>query len=109
LTFSPGLAAPVNPFHTREFTAPELTDLLGRCGFAIETVFGVHAGPRLRALDTVHGGLVAAQLAAPPEDWSERLRADVAAIGTGDFAVVTADVHRLDESLDLLVLARRPF
>jgi SAM-dependent methyltransferase len=109
LTFSPGLDAPVNPFHTHEFTAAELTDLLDNCGFAIDTVYGLHAGDRLRALDADHDGFLAAQLAAAPEQWSQRLRADVAAVGTGDFAILAAEVHRVDESLDLLVLARRPF
>ena len=108
LTFSPDPDAPVNPFHTHEFTSAELTDLLSTCGFAIDRVLGLHAGPRLRALDTHYRGFVTAQLAAPPERWSERLRDDVAAVGTRDFAVLAADVHSVDESLDLVVLARRP-
>jgi SAM-dependent methyltransferase len=108
LTFSPGLAAPVNPFHTHEFTAAELTELLSRCGFAIDTVFGLHAGPRLRELDTAYDGFVAAQLATAPDGWGERLRRDVAAVGVGDFDIRAADVDGVDESLDLVVLARRP-
>ncbi|PZS14194.1 MAG: SAM-dependent methyltransferase [Pseudonocardiales bacterium] len=108
LTFSPGLDAPVNPFHAREFTAVELVDLLSRCGVDVESVFGLHAGARLRALDTEHDGFVMAQLAGPPERWSTRLRDDVAAVGTGDFDVRAADVHIVDESLDVVVLARRP-
>jgi SAM-dependent methyltransferase len=109
LTFSPGLDEPVNPFHTKEFTAAELVELLSRCGFDIESVLGLHASERLRALDTAHGGsFVDAQLASAPEEWSDRLRADVASVGTGDFAVLAADVHEVDESLDLVVLARRP-
>jgi SAM-dependent methyltransferase len=108
LTFSPGRDAPLNPFHSREFTAAELTDLLRAGDFAIDTVFGVHAGPRLVAMDAEHGGLVAAQLAAPPERWSARLRADVVAVTAADFVVRSAAVHGVDESLDLVVLARRP-
>jgi SAM-dependent methyltransferase len=108
LTFSPGLDAPVNPFHTHEFTAGELTDLLHRCGFGIDAVLGLHAGPRLAEFDARHGGFVAAQLAEPPDRWSERLRADVAAVGVDDFLIRAADVHSVDESLDLVVLARRP-
>lgn len=107
LTFSPGLDAPVNPFHTHEFTAPELTDLLSACDFAIDTVLGLHGGARLRELDIDHRGFVTAQLAAPPDRWSQRLREDVAAVGTADFAILAADVHCVDESLDLVVLARR--
>lgn len=108
LTFSPGLDAPVNPFHTHEFTASELSGLLSMCGFEIDTVLGLHAGQRLRDLDMRHGGLVAAQLSAPSHRWSQRLVDDVASVGTRDFGVVTADVHGVDESLDLVVLARRP-
>ena len=48
LTFSPGSDVPVNPFHTKEFTAAELAELLTRCGFAVDDVLGLHAGPRLR-------------------------------------------------------------
>jgi SAM-dependent methyltransferase len=108
LTFSPGLEGPVNPFHTHEFTAAELVDLLTRCGFEIAGVHGLHAGPRLAALDREHGGsFVNAQLAARADEWSEQLRKDVVSIRGTDFAVLAADVHSLDESLDLVVLARR--
>lgn len=107
LTFSPGLAAPLNPFHTHEFTAVELVDLLSRCGFVIEAVLGLHPGARLGTLDAEYDGLVEAQLAAPPQHWAKKLRADVATIVTGDFVVRAADVDSMDESLDLVVLARR--
>jgi SAM-dependent methyltransferase len=109
LTFSPGLDAPVNLFHTREFTGAELSDLLSRCGFALDTMLGLHAAPRLRALDAEYDGFAAAQLAAAPEQWSERLRDDVATVAARDFVVLASDVHSVDESLDLVVLARRPF
>ena len=109
LTFSPGAEEPVNPFHTKEFTADELVDLLARCGLAIETVLGLHAGPRLRELDRAHGGsFVDAQLARPPADWPKELLADVASVRVEDFLVLGTDAHDVDESLDLLVLARRP-
>jgi SAM-dependent methyltransferase len=109
LTFSPGRDEPVNPFHTKEFTAAELVGLVTKCGFETETVYGLHASDRLRALDCAYGGsFVDAQLAAPPDEWSDALRSDVGSVGTGDFAVLAADVHEVDESLDLLVLARRP-
>jgi SAM-dependent methyltransferase len=108
LTFSPGLDAPVNPFHTVEFTAAELVNLLERCGFEIETVYGLHAANRLAGLDERHGGsFVGAQLAAPPDEWPDGLRADVASVTTDDFAVVEAGQRPVDESLDLVVLARR--
>jgi SAM-dependent methyltransferase len=109
LTFSPGLDKPLNPFHTKEFTAAELCELLAGCGFVIETVAGLHAGARLGELDRRHGGsFVGAQLSTPPRDWPETLRRDVASVTTADFAVLAADVHDVDESLDLVVLARRP-
>lgn len=109
LTFSPGLAAPVNPFHTWEFTATELGGLLTACGFAGVTAFGVHAGARLAALDARHGGsFVAAQLAAPAGEWPTQLRADVAAVTVDDFAVLPGTERDVDTSLDLVVLAHRP-
>ena len=37
LTFSPGLDEPLNPFHTKEFTSPELTGLLEHCGLRVTT------------------------------------------------------------------------
>jgi SAM-dependent methyltransferase len=109
LTFSPGRDTPVNPFHTHEFTAPELTSLLARCGFEVAAVHGLHAGPRLAALDAAHGGsFVDAQLACAPGEWSAELREDVVSVAAADFAVVAAHVHGVDEALDLVVLARRP-
>lgn len=109
LTFSPGLEEPLNPFHTKEFTAAELVELVTRCGLGIEATYGLHAADRLRTLDVAHAGsFVDAQLAVPPDEWDEALRREVRSIRTGDFAVLAADVHDVDESLDLLVLARRP-
>lgn len=106
LTFSPCRQVPLNPFHTREFTAGELTESLTACGFAVEHVGGVHIGPRLAALDARHGGsLIDAQLSAPPEQWSQQLRADVASVAVADFPVLPADERPVDESLDLIVLA----
>lgn len=109
LTFSPGLAGPVNPFHTKEFTAAELTALLGREGFVVDVVCGVHAGERLVRLDLVHGGSFAeAQLATSPDQWGARLAEDVRSVTTQDFVIADdADVD-VDASLDLVVLAHRP-
>lgn len=109
LTFSPGLDAPVNPFHTWEFTAAELTGLLRECGFAIEAVLGLHASARLRDLDTAHGGsFVDAQLSGgDPSQWDERLHADVASVTAEDFPVIAASDRDVDSALDLVVVARR--
>jgi SAM-dependent methyltransferase len=109
LTFSPGLDEPLNPFHTKEFTAVELVELVQKCGFETTAVCGLHAGARLAAFDRAYGGsFVDAQLATAPEEWSEQLRADVASIATADFEILTADDRDVDESLDLVVLASRP-
>ena len=35
ITFSPGRDTPINPFHTRELNADELTELLVDAGFAL--------------------------------------------------------------------------
>jgi SAM-dependent methyltransferase len=107
LTFSPGLDEPVNPFHTKEFTAHELVDLLTRGRFEIERVYGLHAGARLAALDEVHGGsFVAAQLAGSPDAWPAPLRLDVESVTAADFEIVDAHDRDVDASLDLVVLAR---
>ncbi len=104
LTFSPGLDAPVNPFHTKEFTAAELTGLIAARGFTVDAVLGLHAGPRLAELDARYGSFVAAQLDVAPGQWSEELLTDVASVSTADFPIHERDV---DASLDLLVLAHR--
>jgi SAM-dependent methyltransferase len=107
LTFSPGLEAPVNPFHTKEFTAAELAGLLTGNGFDVAHSLGLHAGARLATMDARYGGsFVDAQLAGPPDEWSERLRADVEFVAADDF-VIDAD-RDVDASLDLVLLATRP-
>ncbi len=107
LTFSPGRETPLNPFHTREFSAPELIELLQRCRVEVTWVGGLHAGPALVAMDQRYGGsFVGAQLARPPGDWAPALRADVATVDTAHFEVLSAGDRDVDESLDLVVLAR---
>jgi 2-polyprenyl-3-methyl-5-hydroxy-6-metoxy-1,4-benzoquinol methylase len=107
LTFSPGLDTPLNPFHTKEFAAAELTALLARHGFTLEQTFGLHTGERVSELDRRHNGFVAAQLAVPPGEWPAGLSADVAGIAAADFPVVADSGRDIDEALDLVVLARR--
>jgi hypothetical protein len=106
LTFSPGLDAPVNPFHTKEFTAAELVALLAAHGFTLDQTLGLHAGRRIAELDERYGGLVPAQLAGAPADWPRGLLADVARIAATDFPVVPATRCEIDEALDLVLLAR---
>ncbi|HEY2203778.1 MAG TPA: class I SAM-dependent methyltransferase [Pseudonocardia sp.] len=108
ITFSPGRDTPLNPFHTRELAAAELDELLVAAGFEVIGLLGLHHGPALRALDAAHGGsLIEAQVAVVLDGgrWPERLRADVARVASADFEIRG---DRLDESLDLVAVARRP-
>lgn len=113
ITFSPGRDTPVNPFHTRELDAAELTELLTAGGFAVESMLGVFHGPRLAELDARHGGsLIDAQIAraVAGAPWPPQLLADVASVRTADFDLVEcgpgAD-RDIDDSLDLVAIAVR--
>ena len=111
ITFSPGRDTPINPFHTRELNAAEVTELLTDAGFRIDGVYGVFHGDRLVDLDARHGGSIidaqiARALAAAP--WPADLLADVASVTTADFDLVEAAVRNIDDSLDLVAIAVRP-
>jgi len=122
ITFSPGRDTPVNPFHTRELNAAELTELLTDAGLEIEGVHGVYHGARLAELDARHGGsLIDAQIARALADapWPADLLADIASITVDDFDfdiengsrdIGRRDIGRrdIDESLDLVAIAVRP-
>ncbi|MGV0785677.1 class I SAM-dependent methyltransferase [Mycolicibacterium sp. XJ2] len=111
ITFSPGRDTPINPFHTRELNAAELTELLTTEGFAVECVYGVFHGPRLVELDARHGGsIIDAQIARALADapWPEDLLADVASVRSDDFDLVDARDRNIDDSLDLVAIAVRP-
>jgi 2-polyprenyl-3-methyl-5-hydroxy-6-metoxy-1,4-benzoquinol methylase len=111
VTFSPGRDTPINPFHTRELNASELTELLESAGFALESMLGVFHGPTLQGLDVKHGGsIIDAQVARALADapWPADLLADVASVGIGDFDLTDAADRDIDESLDLVALAVRP-
>jgi SAM-dependent methyltransferase len=108
ITFSPGRDTPLNPFHTRELSAPELAGLVAGAGFVDVRVLGLRHGPRLRELDARHGGsVVDAQIAVALAggDWPADLLADVRDVRCADFELHGRDP---DTSLDLLVLATRP-
>jgi SAM-dependent methyltransferase len=110
ITFSPGRDTPINPFHTRELDAAELTELLTDNGFGIDGVYGVFHGPRLAELDARHGGsVIDAQIARALADapWPADLLADVASITTDDFDLVDAAERDIDQSLDLVAIAVR--
>lgn len=112
ITFSPGRDTPINPFHTRELNADELTELLIDAGFPEVTMNGLFHGPRLQEMDARHGGsIIDAQIARAVADapWSPELAADVAAVSIDDFELVQAGHARdIDESLDLVAIAVRP-
>ncbi len=122
ITFSPGRDTPINPFHTRELNADELTQLLLDAGFREVAMYGLFHGPRLQEMDARHGGsIIDAQIARAVADapWSPELRADVAAVTTADFDLVlasqgaapdraTGDGRQIDDSLDLIAIAVRP-
>lgn len=105
ITFSPGRDTPLNPFHTRELDAAELSELLEDAGFRVELMTGVHHGPALRALDAKHGGsFIDAQIerALAGERWPADLTEDVAGITVDDFVL---DPEDIDSSLDLVAVA----
>lgn len=109
ITFSPGRDTPVNPFHTRELNAAELTELLTTAGFEMEAMLGVYHGPRLRELDARHGGsIIDAQIARAVADapWPQDLLDDVAAVRIDDFDLTSGE--DIDDSLDLVAIAVRP-
>lgn len=114
ITFSPGRDTPINPFHTRELNAAELTELLTDSGFVVEAMLGVYHGPGLRALDAKHGGsIIEAQIARALADapWPGDLLADVASVTTSDFDLIQTGGTggpSIDDSLDLVAIAVRP-
>lgn len=111
VTFSPGRDTPINPFHTRELNAVELTQLLLDAGFSRVSISGLFHGPRLREMDARHGGsIIDAQIARAVADapWTPELRADVAAVATDDFDLVDSGDREIDDSLDLIAIAVRP-
>ncbi len=104
LTFTPGSDTPVNPFHTVEFTAAELTRLLSRCGLDVEVVHGIHHAGAVAAVERDREVSVPTMLGEdPPEQWPTWLRTLVHDVEETDFRL---DEHDLDASLDLLATCR---
>ena len=111
ITFTPGSDTPINPFHTRELNAAELTELLRDGGFDVREMLGVFHGHRLIEMDERHGGsVIDAQIdrALADAPWDADLLADVAAVRSEDFDIVAAGDRDIDQSLDLLAIAVRP-
>jgi len=105
ITFSPGRDTPLNPFHTRELSAVELTSLLVDAGFDVTLMAGLRHGPRILALDLEFGGsLIDAQVevAVSGVAWPGDLLAAVTSVTTADFALSESSV---DNSLDLVGVA----
>ena len=102
LTFSPGCAVPVNPFHTVEFTASELASWLGTW-FHVDAVGGLWHGARLAAWEARMDASLPSRLRHEPwPNWLATLVADVAA---DDFTVSwPADLGELDRCLDLFAI-----
>ncbi len=118
LTFTPDSDVPVNPFHTREFTAEELASELTTAGLEVTGLVGVHHGWRLRVIERLLGRPLPSVLAeVAPESWPRWLRALVHRVDVDGFALhpdgpqqldSSAPRARGDSSLDLLALARVP-
>jgi SAM-dependent methyltransferase len=105
LTFSPGSTTPLNPFHTRELSAAELTELLPP-RFTVARLLGLRHGRRITRWERRNGPLVDAQLARPPEQWPPALRRFVGSLRSTDFEIGETAV---DRALDLVAVAvRRP-
>ena len=104
LTFTPDSDTPVNPFHTVEFTARELTRLLTRSGLDVEVVQGVHHDGTIAAAERERAVSVPHRLGAgEPPTWPGWLRRLVHQVEESDFRLDTRD---LDVSLDLLATCR---
>lgn len=110
ITFTPDSDTAVNPFHTREFHAEELCELLIDGGFELRSLSGVFHGPRLTDMDTRYGGVTTAQIShaltntALPQD----LSSDIASLRCDDFMIIDAAERNIDDSLDLVAIAVRP-
>ncbi|TCO57241.1 methyltransferase family protein [Actinocrispum wychmicini] len=108
ITFSPGRDTPLNPFHTRELSAAELSELLLAAGFRIELMAGLRHGEHIRELDARFGGsLIEAQVRVVVGGgvWPADLLAAVKAVTVDDFVLAESDV---DSSMDLVGVAVRP-
>jgi SAM-dependent methyltransferase len=106
LTFTPGSDVPVNPFHTREFTAGELRAELTAAGFEVTRMLGVHHGPRLRRVETELGRPFTELLVeGAPSRWPGWLRELVHQVEASWFLT---SPDRLDASLDLVATCRVP-
>jgi len=106
LTFTPGSDVPVNPFHTREFTAAELRDEVTAADLEVTGLLGVHHGRWLAGVEAAAAAPLPELLAAgEPATWPAWLRRTVHAVRPDDFDLHARD---LDASLDLVTICRVP-
>ena len=88
-TFSPN--GVLNPFHSHEYTASELTDLLRR-SFANVEVLGVRHGLYLRSLDVLaEGSLQHLLMRTPYDDLAGKVRTGVDLVRADHFALGSAE------------------
>jgi SAM-dependent methyltransferase len=102
LTFSP-TGQVLNPFHTRELSAAELTELLAPC-FIVTRMYGLRHGRRLRRFERRRGSLVDVQTSALADTWPQPVRRMVHRVKADDFVTTESDVGT---SLDLVAVARK--
>jgi 2-polyprenyl-3-methyl-5-hydroxy-6-metoxy-1,4-benzoquinol methylase len=99
LTFPSG-----NCYHTRELTAAEFVELV-EPELDIIDILGLWHGERLAHWESAYGSCVDAQLAGEPTTWSPELAELVRSTDYRDFEI-SSRPGDLDESLDLIVVAR---
>ena len=116
ITFSPGRDTPINPFHTRELNADELTELLVDAGFA--SVSRVAASSMDRGWPRWMPG-TAARSSTPrsrgrsptrpgrPSCWPTSPRSPPPT-STSSRPTTDEDGRHIDDSLDLVAIAVRP-
>jgi SAM-dependent methyltransferase len=113
LTFSPGRATPLNPFHTREFSPDEVRDLVAGA-FPTVHLSGLRHGERITTWEREHGSITDAHLqAGPPGSWPAALAAFVPSLTAADFRLDDTDTDTVtstdtDDCLDLVLTARLP-
>lgn len=110
-TFSPGDAAPANPFHVREFAPDELAVTLAAAGLALERWLGLHHAERLADVERERGTTLHAELTRGPADaWPDWLAELVVTVTPDDFELRPGlpGQPELEEALDLFVIARVP-
>lgn len=94
-----------NPFHTFEFSPPELAALLRQHFIAVE-IAGTFHGARIAALELLlRKPLPERLLERPAPEWPWWLREVVRRVRPDDFRIAT---RRLNGALDLIGVARRP-